>query len=1075
MSSTNNSTPKIMVFRPTWKEFKDFSSYIEVMESQGAHKAGVAKVIPPPEWKPRKNNYDANDIMSLIIPAPIRQNVKGTQGIYEQINVKEKAMTVADFKIMSESEKYKTPSHFDYSDLERKFWKNVIYNSPLYGADVSGSITDEDVNVWNINKLGTILDYVNEDYGIRIEGVNTAYLYFGMWKTSFAWHTEDMDLYSINYLHYGYPKTWYAVPPEHGHRLEKVASEMYPFYASICPAFLRHKVAIISPNKLKKYSIPYNHITQEENEIIITFPFGYHAGFNHGFNIAEATNFATPRWVDYGKRASQCHCCRDSINISMDTFVKRIQPEKYELWLKGYDINTHPEDPSCTPDKRTPSKSGLLCNINNKDISKCYNKAGKNRRLVKHVHSSRSVQGLDEKEYKDEQFNDGVVMEDICPKANEMKKRSVKKRMFKRQETKRNPVFKEKNNSKSTDRNFVAPDQTIDHTVSTTISFKGSGNRIKKVLNAANAEKASLNIKCTSRTDYCDGTNKRSTKKRKSTKLETKNNPKFKNKINYKSTKKYVVASDQNINCTGSTTIGFKESDNSIEEIKTISPINVESLNSTNINRAREESRMNKCPNKNIKNSTVFDDTLKNVRLLSKKFETVNYNTHSNLVKRKPLPPIKFEKSHSSSLISSNTHIDTENKFHMTQTLKIEDNMESTQNFFQPTPERIKTNDGEEYGIIGMQTIISDIVYNCWSLEIEQLYNVFRSMNYPNCSSCIMMTCEKVNFNLDWKTTARSFMHLKSLNALEPTKALFKNAISGYSINFKEELLRCEKCYLVVHKVCYGIKNVDTCIPWLCDRCMKNPMHSACVYCPLKYGALKEYKINEWSHVECYLFVHGSSPLTTNIFSTDFKTNQKCVICNLTSGNCFRCSDGGCNSWFHISCGIFAGFQYRIDGINKHILINCIDHCYVSDKQQVIHINQKVWVRQSNNNSNNNNTFNRECRIVDVKETPFCIVKFSDNSISDRIPIKQIKNFENDTPSINQEIHLESGDKGLFLGLNYNDPTYEVVYNNGNSGSVHAHDIKFWERKQVNYLKQNGRRWLAKYRKNLGSKIEWTK
>ena len=75
-----------------------------------------------------------------------------------------------------------------------------------------------------------------------------------------------------------------------------------------CPAFLRHKMTLISPQVLRQHNIPFNKITQEPGEIMITFPFGYHAGFNHGFNCAESTNFASERWIEYGKRAVHCHC-----------------------------------------------------------------------------------------------------------------------------------------------------------------------------------------------------------------------------------------------------------------------------------------------------------------------------------------------------------------------------------------------------------------------------------------------------------------------------------------------------------------------------------------------------------------------------------------------------------------------------------------------------------------------------------------------------------------------------------------------------------------------------------------------
>ncbi|XP_063771110.1 lysine-specific demethylase 4B isoform X2 [Pseudophryne corroboree] len=330
-----NSSCKIMTFRPTWEEFQDFGKYIAYIESQGAHRAGLAKIIPPKEWRPRKT-YD--DLDEMVIPAPIQQVVTGQSGLFTQYNIQKKAMTVGEYRKLANSDKYCTPRHQDFDDLERKYWKNLTFMSPIYGADISGSLYDNDIQLWNIAGLNTLLDMVDHECGIIIEGVNTPYLYFGMWKTTFAWHTEDMDLYSINYLHFGEPKSWYAIPPEHGKRLERLAKGFFPGSSQGCDAFLRHKMTLISPSILKKYGIPFDRITQEAGEFMITFPYGYHAGFNHGFNCAESTNFATLRWIDYGKMATQCTCRKDMVKISMDVFVKFLQPDRYEVWKQGKDL-----------------------------------------------------------------------------------------------------------------------------------------------------------------------------------------------------------------------------------------------------------------------------------------------------------------------------------------------------------------------------------------------------------------------------------------------------------------------------------------------------------------------------------------------------------------------------------------------------------------------------------------------------------------------------------------------------------------------------------------------------------------
>lgn len=147
-NSSSGGVPKIQVFRPTWEEFKDFNNYIIQIEKSGAHKAGLAKIVPPPEWKPRADGYDMSVIGEIEIPAPISQVVQGKQGVYQVFNIQKNSMKVKDFMRLANSAKHVTPSHFDYQDLDRKYWRNISYCPPIYGADVSGSLTDPDVEEW---------------------------------------------------------------------------------------------------------------------------------------------------------------------------------------------------------------------------------------------------------------------------------------------------------------------------------------------------------------------------------------------------------------------------------------------------------------------------------------------------------------------------------------------------------------------------------------------------------------------------------------------------------------------------------------------------------------------------------------------------------------------------------------------------------------------------------------------------------------------------------------------------------------------------------------------------------------
>lgn len=156
----------------------------------------------------------------------------------------------------------------------------------------------------------------------NLPGVNTPYLYFGMWKATFAWHVEDMDLYSINYLHFGAPKQWYCIRPENSSRFERIAQGIFSSDYKNCPQFLRHKTYLLSPTKLAADGVPVNRLVQHEGEFVLTFPFAYHSGYNLGFNCAESINFALDDWIPIGQKAESCRCINDAVQIDVDAIFQ---------------------------------------------------------------------------------------------------------------------------------------------------------------------------------------------------------------------------------------------------------------------------------------------------------------------------------------------------------------------------------------------------------------------------------------------------------------------------------------------------------------------------------------------------------------------------------------------------------------------------------------------------------------------------------------------------------------------------------------------------------------------------------
>uniref|UniRef100_A0AAQ4Q851 [histone H3]-trimethyl-L-lysine(4) demethylase n=1 Tax=Gasterosteus aculeatus aculeatus TaxID=481459 RepID=A0AAQ4Q851_GASAC len=223
------------------------------------------------------------------------------------------------------SDYFNMPVHMVPTELvEKEFWRLVgaIEEDVTveYGADIASkdfgsgfpipngkfkvSPADEKYLKcgWNLNNLAmmnpSVLTHVTAD----ICGMTLPWLYVGMCFSSFCWHIEDHWSYSINYLHWGEPKTWYGAPGFAAEQLEEVMRKLAPELFESQPDLLHQLVTIMNPNTLMAHGVPIYRTNQCAGEFVITFPRAYHSGFNQGFNFAEAVNFCTVDWMPLGRQ-----------------------------------------------------------------------------------------------------------------------------------------------------------------------------------------------------------------------------------------------------------------------------------------------------------------------------------------------------------------------------------------------------------------------------------------------------------------------------------------------------------------------------------------------------------------------------------------------------------------------------------------------------------------------------------------------------------------------------------------------------------------------------------------------------
>lgn len=248
--------------------------------------------------------WEFEEAKSFAIPEPLSKFYLDKKGIFRPSTLM-KSYTKADNEQMI---KKLENGFFDY-DKDRFFY--------LPGVNVEPELID-DIPIIKRMKIENDLihqvlsDQVCQETIGSIDGITEPYIYCSNPGSGFGAHVEDMHTMSLNVALAGGCKLWVGIDMTMMKKIELLLSyneELNTKFQYCYTHPLAAKSFTFTKDFLMKNRIRYMYFQQMPGDIIITFPFGLHFGYNLNINLNVASNHVYKGCLPYAKTAQLSYRC----------------------------------------------------------------------------------------------------------------------------------------------------------------------------------------------------------------------------------------------------------------------------------------------------------------------------------------------------------------------------------------------------------------------------------------------------------------------------------------------------------------------------------------------------------------------------------------------------------------------------------------------------------------------------------------------------------------------------------------------------------------------------------------------